>query len=334
MRGKTCRAPCALGRKPAQQMKKGYIYIAITTLLFSTMEIVLKTISGIYNPVQLTFTRFFIGGLVLLPLALRTLKKRGLAPSGRDILKFALIGFLGVTVSMTIYQLAVQYTEASVVAVLFSSNPLFVLFFAYMILGEPIYKRNIAALLFDVAGILFVINIFHMELSGLGTSLAIISTLVFALYGVSGKKESGKFGGVVTTCFGFLLGSAEMMILAGLTHIPAVSDMLVGAGLSVFADVPFLSGFSLATLPQIIYVSVGVTGIGFTCYFMAMEKTSANTTSLVFFFKPILAPILAFLVLGEEITTSMIIGIALILVGSLTNILPALIKKKAPEPEM
>ncbi len=42
-------------------MKKGYMYIALTTLIFSTMEIALKLVSDDFNPIQLTFTRFFIG---------------------------------------------------------------------------------------------------------------------------------------------------------------------------------------------------------------------------------------------------------------------------------
>ena len=48
-------------------MKKGYMYITLTTLIFSTMEIALKLVSNNFNPIQLTFTRFFIGGLFLLP---------------------------------------------------------------------------------------------------------------------------------------------------------------------------------------------------------------------------------------------------------------------------
>ena len=53
-------------------MNKGYIYILITAFAFSTMEIVGKMISNQLNPLQMTFLRFFIGGLILLPFALST----------------------------------------------------------------------------------------------------------------------------------------------------------------------------------------------------------------------------------------------------------------------
>jgi drug/metabolite transporter (DMT)-like permease len=289
------------------------------------MEIVLKTISGAFNPVQLTFTRFLLGGLVLLPLALRELKKRGLHVTLRDLLPFAGIGFVGVTISMTLYQLAVMYTEASVVAVLFSSNPLFVMLFAYLLLREPIFKRNILALALDLVGIFCVINPLHLKLSMAGVTLTMLSTLLFALYGVAGKKKSGIYGGVVNTCFGFLFGSAEMVLLALITHVPAIATALSHTGLKSFAAVPFFSGYSLSVLPQFLYVCIGVTGIGYASYFLAMEYTSANTASLVFFFKPILAPILALLFLQETIPVNRWIGIVFILAGSLTNLLPPLL---------
>lgn len=315
-------------------MKKGYLCIAAAAVLFSTMEIVLKSIAGVFNPVQLTFTRFLAGGLVLLPLALRTLRRRGLRLRLRELLPFAWIGFLGVTVSMTLYQLAVNYTPASVVAVLFSSNPLFVLAFARLLLGEPVPKRSFLALGLDVVGIGFVVDPLHMELSAAGVALTLLSTVLFALYGVAGKRESARYGGVVNTCFGFLFGSAEMMMLSALTHIPALASALTAAGLSGFAAVPFFSGYSLAVLPRFLYVCAGVTGCGFACYFLAMEYTSAGTASLVFFFKPILAPILALFLLGEAIPANRWAGIGFILAGALANLLPPLFsarRKRVPE---
>lgn len=315
-------------------LKKGYFCIAVATILFSTMEIVLKTISGVFNPIQLTFTRFLVGGIMLAPLALRTLKKRGLHLGFRDVLPFAGIGFIGITVSMSLYQLAVTYAPASVVAVLFSSNPLFVLLFAWLLLREPVPRRSFLALALDIVGIFCVIDPLHMKLSVPGVVLTLVSTLLFALYGVAGRRKSQQYGGVVNTCFGFLFGSGEMMLLAALTHIPGVASALTAAGLNSFAKIPFFSGYSLSVLPPFLYVCVGVTGCGFACYFLSMEYTSAGTASLVFFFKPILAPILALVILGETIAPNRWLGIAFILAGSLTNLLPPLLaarRETAPQ---
>ncbi len=306
-------------------MKKGYVYIAITTILFSLMEIALKGLGGAFNPVQLTFTRFLIGGAVLLPLALHHLNKNHLKITKGDMAQFAMLGLIGITISMTLYQLSVVYTQASVVAVLFSSNPIFVMVFAFLLLGEPIYRRNIVALALDLVGILFVINIVHMKLSLAGIIFVLLATITFALYGVGGKKPTVKFGGTVNTCMSFLLGGLEMVLLSLLTYIPAVAHMFSSLGLTMFSRIPLFQGYTLQNLPTFLFVCIGVTGIGYVCYFLAMESVSVNTVSLVFFFKPVLAPILAFVILRDPMPATKIIGICFILAGSLTNILPPLL---------
>ena len=56
--------------------KNGTIYIVLTALAFGTMEIALKIAGSSFTAFQLTFLRFFIGGLLLLPLAVKDLMHR------------------------------------------------------------------------------------------------------------------------------------------------------------------------------------------------------------------------------------------------------------------
>ena len=51
---------------------------------------------------------------------------------------------MGIAVSMSLYQLSVTRIQASVVGVLFSSNPVFVTLFAFLLLHETISKNQIA----------------------------------------------------------------------------------------------------------------------------------------------------------------------------------------------
>ena len=311
-------------------MKKGYMYITLTTLIFSTMEIALKLVSNNFNPIQLTFTRFFIGGLFLLPFAIVSLHKKQKYLSKKDLLYFAFLGLLGIVISMCLYQLAILTTKASVVAVLFSCNPVFVTILAFLLLKENIHKSNVLALILEIIGSLIIIDPFNTKLNIFGVVLTMASTLIFALYGVYGKRKCLKFGGIVVTCFGFIFGSLEMLILIGLSHISYISNILANNNvLAIFSSIPLFTGYSIQTLPVIIYICIINTGLGFAFYFKAMEETSAQTTSLVFFFKPILAPILALILLHEVIPFNMIIGIVFILLGSLSSIIPDLLIKKS-----
>ena len=309
-------------------MNRGYLFIAIATVMFGTFEVALKYIAGEVNSVQLTFTRFFIGFLFLAPLAWRTLKKRGLSVSGRDLGYFALLGLVGIALCMPIYQLSVNYTDSGVVAVLFSCNPVFVTFLAFLFLGEPIRGRHIAALVLEVAGTVAIINPFETRLNMVGVALTLAATILFAIYGVMGKKKVAQFGGPVVTCFGFLFGSLIILVFIGLTHIPAVAGAILNAGLPAFANVPLISGYTLENLPVVLYVSAGVAGVGFCAYFMAMEYQPASIVSLVYFFKPALSPVLAWALHGEEIPFNMLLGIILIVAGSFCAIVPGAIEAK------
>ena len=60
-------------------MNYGYVFILLATLFFSSMEVALKTVAYDFHPMQLNCTRFLIGGLLLLPFGLKSLKKKGIA---------------------------------------------------------------------------------------------------------------------------------------------------------------------------------------------------------------------------------------------------------------
>ena len=309
-------------------MKQGYLFIVIATVMFSTFEVALKYIAGEVNSVQLTFARFFIGFLFLAPLAWRTLKKRGLSLDRKSVGYFVLLGLVGVALCMPIYQLSVNYIDSGVVAVLFSCNPVFVTFLAFLFLGEAIHGQHIAALVLEVAGTIAIINPFHTRLNVIGVALALAATILFAVYGVMGKKKVAQFGGSVVTCFGFLFGSLIILVFIGITHIPAVAGAITAAGLPSFANIPLISGYTLENLPVVLYVSAGVAGVGFCAYFIAMEYQPASIVSLVYFFKPALSPILAWALHGEEIPLNMLLGIILIVAGSFCAIVPGVIETK------
>lgn len=310
-------------------MRKGYLYIAVAVVMFSSFEVVLKYIAGQINPIQLTLARFSIGFLFLLPLALRALKRRGKRLNAKTMGYFALLGLTGIALAMPILQLAVSSTDSSAVAVLFSCNPVFVTVLAFFLLGEPIQRRHIAALVLEVAGTVAIISPWNAKLNPTGVALALLSTMLFSIYGVMGKKKCAEYGGVVVTCFSFLFGSLMMLVLILITHIPAVATAITAAGWPGFANIPVLAGYTMQNLPYVLYVSAGVAGIGFCAYFLAMEYQPASVVSLVYFFKPVLSTILAWRLHGEAVPGNMLAGIILIVAGSLCTIIPGIREARA-----
>ena len=305
-------------------MNCGYVFILLATLFFSSMEVALKTVAYDFHPMQLNCTRFFIGGLLLIPFGMRALKKRGVSLDLDAWKGFAGLGFLGLVVSMMLYQVSILYVPASVVSVLFSCNPVLVLAFAFLILRTDIRPQHIIALVLEVLGALVIIDPLHTTLDMRGVTLVLLSAATFALYAVLGKKLCSRYSGLAVTSFSCVAASVEMLLIMALSHAAPVAEVLRSIGLPLFAEIPFMQGYTSGNILTVLYICIFVTGGGYACYFMGMERTSPMQGSLVFFFKPILAPLLAMFILGEAISWNMWVGIALILVASLISMLPTL----------
>ena len=308
--------------------RSGYIFIVLCAVIFSTMEVMLKTVHGVFAPMQITCLRFLVGGVLLIPFAMRSIRKKNAVLTRKDLGFFACAGFLCVVIAMTLYQMSVTYTRASIVAVIFSCNPIFVTVLAHLLLHEEIHKNHIIALILELTAALIIIDPIHASLDPTGALLAILSAAMFSFYSVFGKKRTPRFGGIAVTCLSFLFGATELVALLLFGRTAAGASLYGALGLKIFIDVPLFENIPLSALPALLYICCINSAAGFVCHMMAMEKTSAQEASLIFFLKPILAPIFALLFLKEEIPLNMIVGIVCFLIGSLCAILPGLLAQR------
>ncbi|RHS31725.1 DMT family transporter [Ruminococcaceae bacterium AF10-16] len=316
------------GRIAMNRSRSGYVYIVLCAVIFSTMEVMLKTVHGVFAPMQITCLRFLVGGILLIPFASRSMKKKNASLSRKDIGFFALSGFLCVVIAMSLYQMSVTYTRASIVAVIFSCNPIFVTVFAHLFLHEDIHRNHIIALILELTAALIIIDPIHATLDPTGSVLAILSAVMFALYSVFGKKRTPRFGGIAVTCLSFLFGAGELVFILLFGRTAAGASLYGAVGLNLFIDVPLFENIPASAIPALLYICCINSAAGFVCHMMAMEKTSAQEASLIFFLKPIIAPIFAFLFLKEEIPLNMIVGIVCFLIGSLCAILPGILAQR------
>lgn len=311
-----------------KKFNSGYIYIILCTLIFSMVEVALKMVAGVFHPMQLTALRFFIGGCVLLPFAVRSIRAHGASFHGEDAKAFALLGFLFVCVAMSIYQMSVIYAKASVAAILFSCNPIFVTVFAYLILHEQIRKNHVIALIIEMIAVFIIVDPLHAQINPLGAMFGLSSALLFAIYSVFGKKRAAKFGGIAVTCFSSLFGSVALFLILFFGRTELGIRIFTALHLDLYCNVPILDGLPFSAIPWLIYIGAINTGFGFVCHMLAMEKTSAQEASLIFFLKPMIAPIFALIFLKEKLTLNIILGIVCFLIGSGTAIIPGLLEQK------
>lgn len=281
-------------------MKKVILYVMISATLFSTMEVALKIAGAGFDAFQLTFLRFTIGGLFLLPFALKQIKKDRIIINKNDYLYLLLLGIVCIPIAMVFFQVGIIYSNAITAAVVFSINPVFTVFFAHFITEEKLTRIKVVALLTGLLGVIFMVAPWNMALgdSLKGASYSVLAALLFGLYSALGRRTIKRLKGLPQTAISFLLGSAVML------------PLLLILGKPVIANITWNS------IWLVLYVGIMVTGVGYLAYFLAMEEGDAITASFTFFIKPGLAPVFAILILNETVSINDIWGILLMLLAS------------------
>ena len=142
--------------------KKSILYIVITALCFGTMEVALKVGEHSFTALQMYFLRFLIGGIILLPLALKELKKRNLTLTSSDWGYMTLLAVVGISFSMSFFQIGVVYLNAHTAAIMISCNPMFTMLFAHFLVHDTFTRKKALVLFISAIGLLFVANPFHV----------------------------------------------------------------------------------------------------------------------------------------------------------------------------
>jgi len=268
---------------------KAYIYLVITLLAFSSIEVISKPLMGKVDPFFMTAFRFLIGGLILMFFTNRDIELK-------DIIPIIMVGLLNSVVSMTSLQLAVKYSNASTAATLVASNPIFVSFFALFMLNEKHNIKKYIGVLLGFLGIfIFSLGKIYGD-SWTGIFFGILAALTFALYTVLMKKYNKKYGPLVVTAYSSLCSS--LVYLVGLV---ALGKLVIPTDIGI-------QGWAI-----IIYLGIVVTGIAYLTYFKAIETLGATQSSRIFFLKPIVATLFAVFSLGESLSIVKIIGMAVVL---------------------
>lgn len=290
---------------------RGWLALLAAVFLFSTVEIASKILrdQATIHSTLLVFVRFLVTGVVLLGLSWS--KWRGKPHlTWRSYGIFAINGFVGITLSITLFHDAINlFTNASSAAVVFSVNPVFVTLLAPFVNRERWTKGKVAGCLMGACGVVFFAwetgQLDSQSLRGLG--LMLLGAFLFASSVCISKRIMPRYGAMVVMGFSGLFGALFL-----------VPMLVTGFGPDTLAEL------AKGWLP-VLYLSVVGTALAYGLYYYGIHQTTAQGGSMSFFLKPVIASVLAVLILNETINWYMIAGTLLILAGLfLAEVLPKL----------
>ncbi len=292
---------------------RGHLVAVFTIFLWGMTFISTKILLQVWQPIEILFLRFVIGFVTL------WLIKPKLLPASdwRQELTFMAAGLCGITLYYLLENIALTYTQAANVSVIISAAPFFTLLLSHW-LGQADGKIRCSFLIgFAVAmlGItLLSTSGSSLQLNPLGDFLALTAAFVWALYSLIVKKIDN-FG------LDLILTTRRIFFYGLLLILP----ILLFANMEISLQ-PL---FTLKYLLNLLFLGLGASAICFITWNYAVKTLGAVKTSIYIYLNPVITLCGSFLILHEQLTIPMVIGVILALAGLLISELPDFLKSAA-----
>ena len=166
-------------------MKKGYIYTALSAIIFGLMPLLTKIIIA-RGATSLTIPFFRVFYVTIVLFLVLKIKKIDLHLEKRDLLSAILTSIFGSGLTIIILNESYNYVDTGIATSLHFLYPLFVAILCCFFYGEKIKKKQIISLSFALVGIICFMSKGNGSL--FGYFLAIASGLTYAFYLVKMDK--------------------------------------------------------------------------------------------------------------------------------------------------
>lgn len=166
-------------------MKKGYIYTALSAIIFGLMPLLTKIIIA-RGATSLTIPFFRVFYVTIVLFFVLKIKKIDFHLEKRDLLSVMLTSIFGSGLTIIILNESYNYVDTGIATSLHFLYPLFVAILCCFFYGEKIKKKQIISLSFALVGIICFMSKGNGSL--FGYLLAIASGLTYAFYLVKMDK--------------------------------------------------------------------------------------------------------------------------------------------------
>jgi DME family drug/metabolite transporter len=285
---------------PPTSLARGYFLVLLAASLWATLGIIYNYLANSYGlpPLAVAGLRAALGGLILLA-GLLALRPSWLRLNRRALRVVLLYGVFGIALFYAAYINAILSVGVAVAAVLLYTAPAWVAVIAWRFLGERLTRTHLVALLLTLAGSALVAQIYQpgmLRLNGLGIMWGLLSGLTYGLWSVFNKIGVRHTNPWTLQCYGMLVGSAVLLLFQPLAPLAGALQ-------------------SPGTVVWLLLLALGPTVGASVAYAAGVRTVPVSVASLIATLEPVLAALLAYLVLGETLGAGQIAGGALILLA-------------------
>jgi drug/metabolite transporter (DMT)-like permease len=272
--------------------RRGWILFAVMGVLWGMPYLLIRIAVTTIDPLVVAGSRTLIGALLLLPIALH---RDALAPAFRRwrwLLAFTLIE---ISVPWVTLGHAETRLNSSTAGILIAIVPLFAAIIVSRLGHEKLEPRRMVGLALGFAGVALLVGLdidFHDWLAVGGTV-------------------------VVSLCYAI----GPIIVDRKLKDVPAIGVVTASLILATLIYAPFTPFFwhdevAMAGVYSVVGLGVLCTALAFVVFFALIAEIGPARATVITYVNPAVAITLGALVLHEPLTTGMLIGFPLVIVGS------------------
>jgi drug/metabolite transporter (DMT)-like permease len=273
--------------------KRGWSLFLAMCLIWGLPYLFIRIAVDSVDPGTLVFIRTALASLILLPIALVRREVRAVLVSWRPLVVFTVIEIM---VPWLLLGHAEQRISSSLTGLLVSAVPLFgALAFLLTASAERFSRGQVGGLLMGFVGVACLVG---LDLGNLDV-LAIIEVLGVA----------------------FCYAAGPLVLTRWLAHLPALGVMACALSLTTVVFAPYGLTRPLGDIPgdawgSIAFLAVVCSALAFVLFAQLIAEVGPTRATVITYVNPAVALSLGVLLLDEAITTGMLVGFPLILLGS------------------
>jgi DME family drug/metabolite transporter len=276
---------------------RGYGLALVAAGLWATLGLFYHRLEAHGLPrLTIAFFRAAVAALILFPV-LKWRQPSWLRLKRRDWLLFVALGLLGVAAFFVVYIYAIALTGMGVAAVLMYTAPAWVTLISATFFRERLSGLKAGALLLACAGCALVGRVYDLNsvrLNLLGILAGLGAGLTYGLYTIFSKVAQRRYTSWGTLAYALGIGGLFMLPLQPLDIVArALTAPIILFWLLMLGLIPTLVG-----------------GVAFNA---ALRRIPASDASIVATLEPVIAALLGWTFLGEQLEAPQLLGAGLIL---------------------
>jgi drug/metabolite transporter (DMT)-like permease len=284
-----------------------YIKLLVTAIFWGGTFIAGRVVARGVGPFSAAFLRFALASVFLLFITYKVEKRLPPVRKGQ-VIPLILLGMTGVFSYNVFFFKGLKIIHAGRAAVIIANNPVFIALFASYLFKERLTLLKFAGIVLSVTGAIVVISrgnpseIIKGNV-GIGEIFIFCCVMSWVAYSLIGKAVMKDLSALVSVSYSSVVGAVGLFI-------PAYLEGMV----------QHFSHYSKIEWLGIFYLGFFGTVVGFVWYYEGIKAIGATKASQFINFVPISAVVLAFFLLAEPVTFSLVIGTLMVCTGVyLTN---------------